>query len=46
MTLNLFADPEQDRTWRQELCPGAVVLRKKLARGGYGSAADVAPGPG
>jgi DNA oxidative demethylase len=28
MTLNLFADPEQDRTWRQELCPGAVVLRR------------------
>jgi alkylated DNA repair protein (DNA oxidative demethylase) len=28
MTLNLFADAEQGRTWREELCPGAVVLRR------------------
>ncbi|HEV7617706.1 MAG TPA: DNA oxidative demethylase AlkB [Burkholderiaceae bacterium] len=31
MTLNLFADPEQGRTWREELCPGAVVLRRFAA---------------
>jgi alkylated DNA repair protein (DNA oxidative demethylase) len=28
MTLDLFADLEQDQTWREELCPGAVVLRR------------------
>ena len=28
MTLNLFADLEEERTWREELCPGAVVLRR------------------
>jgi DNA oxidative demethylase len=28
MTLNLFDDAEQGRTWREELCPGAVVLRR------------------
>lgn len=28
MTLNLFDDVEQGRTWREELCPGAVVLRR------------------
>jgi DNA oxidative demethylase len=28
MTLNLFADAEQGRMWREELCPGAVVLRR------------------
>ncbi len=27
MTLNLFGDAEQGQTWREELCPGAVVLR-------------------
>ena len=27
MTLNLFGDAEQGRMWREELCPGAVVLR-------------------
>ena len=27
MTLNLFGDVEQGRMWREELCPGAVVLR-------------------
>ena len=27
MTLNLFADLEQGQRWREELCPGAVVLR-------------------
>ena len=31
MTLNLFADAEQGRTWREELCPGAVVLRRFAA---------------
>jgi alkylated DNA repair protein (DNA oxidative demethylase) len=28
MTLSLFDDFEQGRTWREELCPGAVVLRR------------------
>lgn len=28
MTLSLFADSEEERPWREELCPGAVVLRK------------------
>ncbi|SDK99972.1 alkylated DNA repair protein (DNA oxidative demethylase) [Modicisalibacter muralis] len=27
MTSDLFADEEQNRTWRDELCPDAVVLR-------------------
>jgi alkylated DNA repair protein (DNA oxidative demethylase) len=27
-TLNLFADADQDRTWCEELCPGARVLRR------------------
>ena len=27
MTLNQFGDAEQGRMWREELCPGAVVLR-------------------
>jgi DNA oxidative demethylase len=27
MTLNLFADVEQGQMWREEMCPGAVVLR-------------------
>jgi alkylated DNA repair protein (DNA oxidative demethylase) len=31
MTLNLFADAEQGRTWREELCPGAVILRRFAA---------------
>jgi alkylated DNA repair protein (DNA oxidative demethylase) len=31
MILNLFADAEQGRTWREELCPGAVVLRRFAA---------------
>jgi alkylated DNA repair protein (DNA oxidative demethylase) len=31
MTLNLFADPEQGRTWREELCLGAVILRRFAA---------------
>lgn len=28
MTVNLFEEAEQGRTWREELCPGAVVLRR------------------
>lgn len=28
MTLHLFRDAEQGQTWREELCPGAVVLRR------------------
>jgi len=28
MTLSLFADSEEERPWREELCPGAVVLRR------------------
>jgi len=28
MTSDLFDDAEQRRTWREELCPGAVVLRR------------------
>ena len=27
MTSNLFVDVEQGQMWREELCPGAVVLR-------------------
>lgn len=27
MTMNLFEDSELCRTWREELCPGALVLR-------------------
>jgi hypothetical protein len=26
MTLRLFGDAEQGQAWREELCPGAVVL--------------------
>jgi alkylated DNA repair protein (DNA oxidative demethylase) len=28
MTLSLFADSEEERPWREELCPSAVVLRR------------------
>lgn len=28
MTLDLFDNAEQGRTWREELCPGATVLRR------------------
>jgi len=28
MTLSLFADSEEERPWREELCLGAVVLRR------------------
>jgi len=28
MTLHLFRYAEQGQTWREELCPGAVVLRR------------------
>jgi alkylated DNA repair protein (DNA oxidative demethylase) len=28
MTLNLFEETERDMGWREELCPGAVVLRR------------------
>ncbi len=28
MTLSLFADSEEERPWREELCSGAVVLRR------------------
>ena len=27
MTLHLFGQATQGQTWREELCPGAVVLR-------------------
>lgn len=27
MTLNLFGQARQGQTWREDLCPGAVVLR-------------------
>lgn len=28
MTMNLFEDAEHGQSWREELCPGAVVLRR------------------
>jgi alkylated DNA repair protein (DNA oxidative demethylase) len=27
MTLDLFGDADQSQMWREELCPGAAVLR-------------------